>query len=473
MRDLGLTEFVVKVNCLLSGMRMRLPVRWLACLRTPRSESCVARLQSSLSRIAPNVLICMSLTAVSTGYALPARLPIASIQGEHLKPISDLRSFGIQAACYKHSDREVLVGAIRRGSLLPLTAGYVRGPLHASFRRSLSVAQNRCRNFFLASPSPSPRPTNPLDRPIPRLAEWRANMLTHGLQSCRTVADTRLSFDERLAETYYDGEWVFFQIADYTDDPSWLRCAREAHKIYGKDYVLANAGAVPGYWNFSHGLTRAALSNTDLEAKSALLQLAHNAAYASDETQLAATKSTEFSREVAYTIMSYLNAEVLGESRRTRLAALVDQALGHIDQWCVSQRAPYVRPFMVALSAQALISFYDRSGDSRILPALRIAADWLWDRTWLPSVEAFMYTDRSTSSGGREPAPDLNLLIAPLYAWLYHQTGEEVYLVRGDLAFAGGVKRAYISDGKHFNQNYRWSFAYVNWRSQAPMAAGR
>ena len=58
---------------------------------------------------------------------------------------------------------------------------------------------------------------------------------------------------------------------------------------------------------------------------------------------------------------------------------------------------------------------------------------------------------------------DLNLLIAPAYAWLFKQTGTVTYRDKANALFAGGTK-AYLGDGKHFNQNYRWSFKYVEWR---------
>jgi hypothetical protein len=95
--------------------------------------------------------------------------------------------------------------------------------------------------------------------------------------------------------------------------------------------------------------------------------------------------------------------------------------------------------------------------------------DWLWAHTWVPSAQAFQYTDRVTPTGGTNPAPDLNLLIAPAFAWLYHQTGNTKYQVEGDQVFAGGVKYAYLGSAKQFNQNYRWSFDYVAWRSAPPL----
>jgi hypothetical protein len=87
-----------------------------------------------------------------------------------------------------------------------------------------------------------------------------------------------------------------------------------------------------------------------------------------------------------------------------------------------------------------------------------------------------MYTDheilpgeKDFGTGGMEPSPSLNLMIAPIYAWLYHQTGEARFLERGDQVFSGGVRRAWLGGGKQFNQSYRWSFDYVHYRSLPPV----
>ena len=299
----------------------------------------------------------------------------------------------------------------------------------------------------------------------PELARWEAQMKTYGQQHCQELRDSRLSADERLTATYYDGEWVYYQISQYTGDKSWLSCAQLAETIYRDGYVVANKGAVPGYWNFSHGLTLDFLQSGDRASREAAISLSKNAAFARDDTPAEWTVSADLSREVAYAMMSYLNAERLGQPRRSRLNLLVDQALGHMNQWFVQKSAPYVRPFMVALTSQALISWYEVSNDERVVPAIMRAANGLWNDCWLPASEAFMYTDRQTASGGQEPAPDLNLLIAPVYGWLYQQTRQEKYRERGDQIFAGGVRQAGLGGAKQFNQNYRWSFSYVRWRS--------
>jgi len=358
-------------------------------------------------------------------------------------------------------------------------------------------------------PTPEP-PTPEPPTPIPELIRWEQNMLTYGvywgerlkgLPSDLLTPATREN-QPKLAETFYDAQRVYFQIADYTNDPLWNGYAAEAEKAYRDDYVLEYNGVVPGFWNFTQGLLQDYLRTRDQTSKQTVILLSQNAAFARDGTPLAddpatltsleGTESLHLSRETAYAIMSYLDAEEVGEPRRDRLATLVNQALGHIPQWLgevppiltgdnpdtpavESYSEFYVRPFMMGLTAEALIQFHQKTGDSRILPALTKMADWLWEKLWKPDAEAFQYTDRDTQhEPGNDsfPTADLNMLIAPLYAYLHYQTGEDRFLQRGDQIFAGGVKNAeleIVSTAKQFMQNYRTSFRYVAWRKMQPL----
>lgn len=326
------------------------------------------------------------------------------------------------------------------------------------------------------TPTPTPSPT-PVVIPtavstpvVPSITEWEDNMIWYGAIHCADLELTsQLTDDQRLTATQYDSEWVFYQIAEYTQDPQWLTCAERAEKVYRDLYVLPNNGVVPGYWNFTQGVRRDYEHESDLVSKSAAVLISKNAAYAADYTPLSWTVDASMSREVAYSLRSYLDAEALGEPHRTRTESLVEQALGHLDQWFVLKTAAYVRPFMFALTAEALILYDDTIGDARILPALATGASWIWDNCWISDVQAFKYADRVTTSGGTEPAPDLNLLIAPVYAWLWHRTGEPVYRERADEIFAGGVKAAWLVGSKQFNENYCGSFNYVKWRKQPPL----
>lgn len=377
-----------------------------------------------------------------------------------------------------------------RGSLLAVLIRYRRNktikPLRQSCRKleknlpgSLSPSKNETPgkkgDINLDGGKTSPlippvTPAGPVYLPAPSLPEklaWEQQMLEFGTKHCELLKNGT-SFDPKLLTTYYDAQWVFFQMADYTGDSFWSGCAEAAEKVYRDQYVLANDGGVPGYWNFSHGVLHDFLRTGDDTSFNAVEKLSRNAAYAADTTPLDSTRHVDYSREVAYTMMSYINAEFAGFPRRNRLDALRDQAMGHLEQWFLSRTAPYIRPFMVALTSQALITYDEYIGDPRILPAIEMAMNDLWESTWLADAECFQYTDRDHSTGGTEPAPDLNLLIAPVYGWLYYRTGKEVYRERGDRIFAGGVNQAYLVNGKQFNQNYRWSFKYLKWREGKP-----
>jgi hypothetical protein len=320
-----------------------------------------------------------------------------------------------------------------------------------------------------STPTATPGGSALYQRPIPQRALWESHMLSYGETHCQSQKNTSLTFDDRLANTYYDAQWVYYQIADYTNNPYWNTCAEAASAVYRDLYDVPNNGNVPGYWNFTHGLTQDYLRNNDTSSKAAEILLAQNASFARDSTQVSETANCLVSRETAYAIMAYLNAEDLGQPRRARLAQLVDQALGHIDQWFVSKTCDYVKSFMVGLTAHALMSYYDKTGDPRIIPALQTASQGLWNLNWDVVTQSFKYVDHFTGTENADPAPDLNMLIAPMYGWLFHQTGNVTYLDQGDQIFAGGVLGAWLANAKQFNQNYRLSIQYVNWRTTPPL----
>jgi len=100
------------------------------------------------------------------------------------------------------------------------------------------------------------------------------------------------------------------------------------------------------------------------------------------------------------------------------------------------------------------------------------AMDWLWEFAWIERDQAFYYRNPKPydpPAEAQKGAPDLNLLIAPAFAWLYRLTGDPSYRERGDRVFAGGVKGAWLGGGKQFSQSYRWSFDYVHWRRDIPL----
>ncbi|WP_406695910.1 PKD domain-containing protein [Singulisphaera sp. Ch08] len=297
------------------------------------------------------------------------------------------------------------------------------------------------------------------------LVKWQSQMITYGRQAAAELhAKTNI---DGLGGTYYDSTRVFYQIADYTGDSSWLTAVNDSIKIYRDSYVTPNNGSVPGYWNFADGLAENYRRTGSTASRNAVLAMA-TSMYGADSTPASWTDSFELSREVAYSLMANLEAESLGAPHRAKTDQLANQALGHLNQWTVSRTASFVKPFMVALTSEALIAYYDKTGDSRVLPAVRTALDWIWNNTWVAADRAFLYANAPTNDDpvGRYSAPDLNLLIAPAFGWVYHQTGNTTYRDRGDAIFAGGVDQAWLVGAKQFNQSYRWSFDYVKYRTQ-------
>jgi len=281
--------------------------------------------------------------------------------------------------------------------------------------------------------------------------QWEDNMVQYGRRHCGGDYD-------------YDGARVFYQIAEYTHDPSWIACAERAAVIYRDHYLVPNTYRAAGWKIFPRGLWLHFQKTGDAKSKDAVIQLAGHAAYCCAPQRLTQADGEHGgSREAAYNLEAKLYAEDLGVDQPTT-KALADIVFGHFDQWFRSKSAPYVRPFMVALSAEALIEYWERTKERRVLPVLQEALEQLWQSCWLADARAFKYTDRNVPSGDQRPSPDLNLLIAPAYAWVYAQTHDPTWRVRHDAIFAGAVSTGSLQDPKHFHQQYRWSFDGLKWR---------
>ena len=424
---------------------------------------------------ARNITIRANVSRIATSFVRRVQLSLndkspGRIDG--VRPYSLTKSNGASFAPWKPSPGQYSLRARAYRTAAGLRAGSLDKSLTFSIIDSGGASPNPTATPPSGNPpglNPQPSPTVPPALPaIPEIEAWQENMVFFGNLHCGILGDPGTDFNTKLLWTYYDAQHVFTQIKEYTGAASFQTCAERAESVYRDQYVGVYSGFVPGYWNFTHGLRDSYLKTGDTTSRNELIELAQNAAFARDSTLVGETQPMEASRETSYAIHAYLNAEEVGEPRRARLSLLVNHALGHLDQWFVSRTAAYVRPFMVGITAHALISYADKVGDARILPALINAADEMWDELWVESSLAFRYTDRLINNGDLDPAPDLNLLIAPMYAWLYHKTGEERFLTRGDKIFKGGVLGSYLYNGKQFNQSYRWSFEYVRLRSLQP-----
>ena len=307
------------------------------------------------------------------------------------------------------------------------------------------------------------------DRKIPALSQWKSNMVTYGRRHCDYLKQAGHTTDEYLAHTYYDQVRVFLQIAKYTGDDAWLDCARRARVVYRDGYVLRNAGRCPATGTSPPGYAWTTNSpKTPHPGKRSSCSRTQPCMLATRPRSRWLT-NIERSREVAYALLAHQDAEALGAPPRPRRSQLRDIVYGHFAQWFGD--ATYLgsgkqfSPFIVALSAHSLIRDWEETRDPRCLPTLRQAADWLWSNAWDPKVGGMAY-DINGIDGPTKGAVDLNLLIAPMYAFLYAETGDPKHRDRADELFSTGVHNAYLAGGKQFNQNYWWSFDYVRWRTQ-------
>jgi hypothetical protein len=350
---------------------------------------------------------------------------------------------------------------------------------------------------------------------VPELDLWKSTMIRAGHRWGEYLNPTTgHSLDDRLATQYYDAQWVFYQIADYTGNTQpWLIYASYAMRVYRDEYLIPNGFRVQGFRRFPEGLYehyRRGGSTTveqlrllrDMPAFSTVGELSRGPDKRSGYSEV-------LSREVAYAVAANIIAEkaelprVVELDGTPRLGVLISMIENHLWEWRNQEFADpstgRVAPFMLGLTGYTLIEWYEwelanqrdpnalwpRKHWTTVDAALIDVFSWLHEearvirtdelggsRMWVPleriGYATFRYMDRTIDgSGGPTPAPDLNQLIAPVYYWLYQHTGNEKYLHIGDQLFSAGVRYGSAdSSGKHFNQLYRLSFRSRDWRGE-------
>ncbi|HYF48008.1 MAG TPA: hypothetical protein VEJ63_01280 [Planctomycetota bacterium] len=310
-------------------------------------------------------------------------------------------------------------------------------------------------------------------KPIPELKLWEANMLKFGEHYKDQKA---LGIVPEYGTYYYDGEWVYFQIYDYTKDPKWLPWSQSCEEVY-RTHIFEEKGMLPGHRVHPHGLYEDFKRNKDEKSREALMLLAKHSHWAPGRPGNGGVKDFGACRENAYILMAMVLAEDLGE-KMPKIEHAVECGLFCLDEFS-TKKATWIMPFMAGLQAEALILYAEKkNAAARVLPVLSRFADWLWDECWVEKDQAFCYRREEPNNPATKPTEgtcDLNLLIAHMYAWLYKQTGEPRFRDRGDKVFAGGVKNTWLDrpGGKIFSQNYRSSFNYVRWRREGPSGGAK
>lgn len=319
-------------------------------------------------------------------------------------------------------------------------------------------------------------------------------MTTHGATWCE---------DSEGAESgawYYDGLKVFKQIRDYTGNATWDTCVTHFGTFY-KNLVdtQQSPGPLAGRRAFAQGFEL--MGDTDYIAKMidnvTYSGLFHNCSDPdSSHSVWPSSTNSGPSRELAYLLTNILAAgrnaltspfsvqdidpadqcTNLGNSHTITSVDVLAFVKWHVDRYTIS--STYIQPFMAALSASALIEYETQHpGVDVAVPALvKGLADFLWTNTWQSTPKKFQYCHtRSDGShclvgdDGEAYSVDLNLLIAPMYAWLYKEGYGQTYADRFDEIFISGVTGASLGfQGKGFSQNYKESFKALEWRGWVP-----
>lgn len=364
-------------------------------------------------------------------------------------------------------------------------------------------------------PGPTPEPPIPPDpgppTPVPPTEDeitW-FNIYDQYLGYNDTYVLTQgLESDNALTANQYDGQLCNFRMADYrqTTTPYWLQ-ADHQNTIY-THYGDTSGWVIPGYFCQSEGLAERYVRMGDAAALTDLNSLMNNGNYMytvpgqtglNDQGRTPQTRH-EISREFAYCIMGYIQlarfqaltaAQVLRRDQCFNDTLIIaDDWSGNIGQPPASQQATYCRPFIVSLSARSIIAYCETVAS----PVQRTAAiaklsqlgTYVWTWCWVEASKAMTYTDRigvnppdawAAAEDGL-PAPDLSMLIAPWFAWLWSVTRNTTWKDRALAIFEGSIPRfndegfqvsgAYLGTpgapvGKHINQGLFWGPKYMEW----------
>lgn len=344
---------------------------------------------------------------------------------------------------------------------------------------------DRCNGVIVETPTAPPTieptptaPPTPLpneDFPIPSLAKWEENMITYGLHHATDWGTGQECYQDQNEAClwYYDGARVLYQIADYTGDDSWKVPALKVSEFYRDMLLAANPVAhIPVWRIFAHGIARSYQETGDQSFLTAFEGLENS----SMVSWMGGAGDFVYPRAYSWGMHITLQSEfVLNRGTHLNRESVKNILVGYLTTW-VNGEAPFVKPFFLALVWEALIDYYENYPTSDVRTILLDSIEWLYlhSGTFNPDVNAFAYAIGDVADADENPAVDLNLLIAPAYAWAYKETGDHKFRIWGDAIFSAGVENSWLGNltdagprrtgGKHFSQNYRWSFKFVEWR---------
>lgn len=327
------------------------------------------------------------------------------------------------------------------------------------------------------------------------------------------------SQSDKFFHEFYGTAKTFHGISDYLGvaEP-WLTYAKWGNEVF-RTYLISTGYATQGYRRFTHGMYGEFVRNNSV-LLSELEMLRDIPAFSRVAEGRGQGGGEHRSRETALAVVANIHAERAGSPRQLengnpRLETFIPWMGSQLYEWRTGDYgtppAGYqsrFAPFMFAISAHALISYIEWERElgndpnqywrtnypmdygqgitpgvsgvqwPTIVDALSDVASWavlqahhesdVNTSMWVPDSRgyaSFLYQDINSAS----VATDLNLMIAPAYAWLWKETGDRRFRDWADQLFGAGALRSNQSatgSGKHFNQQFFLSFDYLKWRAE-------
>jgi hypothetical protein len=268
-----------------------------------------------------------------------------------------------------------------------------------------------------------------------------------------------------MGEDYYDRALALTQAHLLTGSgdalSGALHLARLWRDAYGNDLDL-NAKVLKGEWwtpgkdnippprGFST-LGLAVLAHQgDAKARQVVI---NHAGHGADMLRYERQSGFVSGRETAYSLMALLAAHTLGVTTvQTPIDGLVnvDAYLRSAVDWLLAARTahggqawlstnpdmmaagPFLMTYMIGLLMESLALYDEIIGDSRIVPALEAATQWLWLHQFHPPTNGFKYTTTNWTNGSTlslttEVFQGLNGMLVPGWAWCYRKSGNPLY----------------------------------------------
>ena len=325
--------------------------------------------------------------------------------------------------------------------------------------------------------------------PVESKSAWEAQMAARAAQWCPDKKNGTINWAPLNAFSfgaigenqvwYYDAAWAFHQIADYTGDAQWRKCAETISKEYADALVNANGSFSAFHRYFPDGLLKYCESCQRRGELAASLVWAHNALGGISNV---AIRETAYALEAGIALAKTKNFRSFRRIRdpalRDRIQQKADLLWGTLVVYKDNPNA-YFQSFMAGLGMRAAIEWYEFSGDERMPLVVKDLVDLMGSEMYgndpmHPNEVSWMRGLRAPGSGDQGPAcgyncspypaAELHALFVPAWAFVWSRTGIDSYRVQGDAMWSTIWTHDLSYSGKIFSQTFRWSFDYVAWR---------